>query len=65
MVQQYRTYIELPKFNEKYEIIAPQLTIHNLIVGTTYIDIGGTMKVNLIGNDELECKIQFFQRGWF
>jgi hypothetical protein len=23
------------------------------------------MKVNLIGNNELECKIQFSQRGWF
>ena len=55
--QQYRTYIELPNHNEKYEIIAPSLSAHNLIVGNPYVDLGGTMKVRLIGNDNLECKI--------
>ena len=29
------------------------------------MDIGGTMKIRLIGNEELDCQIRFIKRGWF
>ena len=43
-IQQYRTYIEFEQLHEKYEIQSPVLSVHNLIIGTPYIDIGGSMK---------------------
>jgi hypothetical protein len=41
-IQQYKTYIEFGDHNEKYEITAPVFSAHNLIIGTPYVDIGGT-----------------------
>jgi hypothetical protein len=41
-IQQYRTYIELQDHKEKYEITAPVFSAHNLIIGTPYVDLGGT-----------------------
>ena len=29
------------------------------------MDIGGTMKIRVIGNEELECQVRFIKRGWF
>lgn len=40
------------------------MSAHNLIIGTTYIDIGDNMTVtNLKTNDV--CVIKFTRRGWF
>lgn len=41
VVQMYKKYMELLPFNETYEVSAPEVSIHNLIIGTPYIDIGG------------------------
>jgi len=62
--QQYKTYVELADFNETYEITAPTISVHNIIIGTTYIDIGGTGSVRLLGNEELKCTIHFTKKGW-
>ena len=51
MSQQFRTYIDLPEFNERYEFIAPVMSMHNMVIGTPYIDIGETMKVNKEGTN--------------
>lgn len=38
----FRHYVQLDKVNnEKYEIIQPIMSVHNLIIGTMYIDLGG------------------------
>jgi hypothetical protein len=29
------------------------------------MDIGGTMKIRIIGNDDYDCQIRFIKRGWF
>jgi len=63
-LQQFRTYIELKPYGEKYEVQAPTLSAHNLIIGTPYIDIGGTSKVRLVGKDELEINLRWTKRGW-
>lgn len=38
--QQYRTYIDLPKYNERYEMEMPVLSAHNLVIGRMYVDAG-------------------------
>lgn len=53
--QQYRTYVDLPDHKERIEIQAPTLSVHNLIVGTMYMDIGGTMKARILDNENLHC----------
>ena len=61
--QQYRTYIYFEDLDEKYEIVAPTLSAHNLIIGTPYVDIGGTSRIRLLGSD-LTCQLRFTKRGW-
>lgn len=63
--QQYRTYVELKDHRETYELMAPTLSIHNLIVGTPYIDIGGRFKCHILGQDNLKAEVRFHKRGWF
>lgn len=41
-------YIDLDKFGERYEVIMPMLSAHNLIIGKMYIDIGDTMTVKKV-----------------
>lgn len=38
----YREYVQLEEFGETYEITLPTVSLHNLIIGTMYIDIGGS-----------------------
>jgi hypothetical protein len=66
-------YIDLDKFGERYEINLPLMSVHNLIVGKMYIDIGDTMTVKkvpitkslILGDEEVSCSINFTRRGWF
>lgn len=50
------------------------MSVHNLIIGSPYVDIGGGMKVNLVqwgegvkGGSPVEycAAIRFTKRGWF
>ena len=43
--QQYRHYFTFTRFNETYELVQPIFSIHNLVIGTMYVDIGETMTV--------------------
>lgn len=51
MSQQFRAYVDLPDHGERYEVELPILSMHNLIIGTPYIDIGEVMRVNKLGSD--------------
>ena len=64
MNQQFRTYIDLVDFNERYEFIAPSMSMHNLVIGTPYIDIFETCKVKKEGTNQIAI-IKFERRGWF
>lgn len=46
--QQYRTYIDLERFKERYEMEMPVMSAHNLIIGRTYVDIGDSMTVRKV-----------------
>jgi len=50
------TYLRIE--NEVYKIIPPTLSVHNLLVGTTYIDVGGTMTVTKLVNDKPDIKFE-------
>ena len=45
----YKEYINLLPFNESYEFCAPTLSVHNLIIGQPYIDVGGRGFAKLLG----------------
>jgi len=53
--------------DEVYKLIAPTFSVHNLIVGTPYIDIGGMVHVIKLvrGEPDIKFETQFFNRGWF
>lgn len=46
--QEYRVYIDLHKFKERYELDLPVMSAHNLIIGRTYVDIGDTLTVRKV-----------------
>jgi len=58
-------YVHLDKFDETYELILPILSVHNLIIGTTYVDIGETMTVINVNKPNYRCEVRFERRGWF
>lgn len=33
----------LDQYDETYELIMPLLSVHNLVIGTMYVDIGETL----------------------
>ena len=60
----YKEYIEMEDFGETYEITLPTVSVHNLIIGTMYTDIGGGASVRLLGNQDLDCQLRYTKRGW-
>lgn len=56
--------MDLPDFNERYEVEFPTMSLHNFIIGTPYIDIGEQMKIHKEGSRQ-KCFITFHRRGWF
>ena len=64
MNQQFRAYLDLPDFGERYECEFPTLSLHNFILGTPYIDIGETMTINKADSQQ-KAVIDFHRRGWF
>ena len=57
----YRAYIDLN--DEKYEITVPTFSVHNLIFGRTYTDLGGEMIVRNLTTTEYSIS-EFTRRGW-
>ena len=62
---EYRQYIELEEFGEKYEIILPTISTHNIVIGSMYNDIGGISTINSLTNDTLKCELKYSKRGWY
>ena len=61
----YRVYVHLEKFNETYELNLPILSLHNLVIGSMYVDIGETMTVVNLSKPNEKCEVKFERRGWF
>lgn len=60
----HKQIITLTKFNETYELTAPPTSIHNLIIGKLYVDIGGTATIKCLENPNVTAETKFFLRGW-
>jgi len=63
--QQFKTFIKLDKFDEIYELESPVFSVHNLIIGQIYVDIGETLTVVNKSRPEEQCKVKFTRRSWF
>jgi len=35
-----------------------------MIIGTPYVDIGGTGHIRILGDSDLKCQIHYTKRGW-
>ena len=64
LYHQYRTYVDLLDYKERVEIQTPSMSVHNLVIGTMYLDIGGTLKSRILDNPNLGCQIRFTKKGW-
>ena len=64
ITQQFRSFVNLPDFNERYEVEFPVMSMHNLVIGKSYFDLGETMKIHKEGTDQ-KALINFIRRGWF
>lgn len=62
----YKYYVELgpAQNNERYEIELPCISAHNLIIGTPYLDLGGTSTIKNLNKPNEICVVEFHKRGW-
>jgi hypothetical protein len=61
----YKEQCELTNFGEIYDIVPVNISVHNLIIGTPYLDFGGNAYVrNKACPNELYAEITFHKRGW-
>lgn len=67
MTQKYRTYFHFDRYDESYELLAPVVSVHNLVplMGAMYTDVGETMTITSLQRPEERCEIAFSRRGWF
>ncbi len=62
----YKYYVEMGPAhnNERYEIELPTISAHNLIIGTPYLDLGGTATIKNLSKPNEISSIEFHKRGW-
>jgi hypothetical protein len=65
VTHQYRVYIDLLEFGESYEIVQPVVSVHNLVIGTLYLDLGESLLVKCLTDPSLRADVKFERRGWF
>lgn len=63
ITSKYKTYLKFG--DDDYELTQPVMTLNNLIIGTTYLDICETMTVKSIKRPEHKCEVKFEQRGFW
>jgi len=64
-VQKFRAYVHLSKFDETYELHAPALSVHNVIIGKHYVDLGETGTIICMQRPNERAEIKYIRRGWF
>ena len=67
-INQHRVFVDLEvgaqRTKERYEIVWPIISAHNLIFGNLYVDMGDRMTIRNLNNREYAL-IDFTRRGWF
>jgi hypothetical protein len=58
-------YIEMKPYNERFLLQQPILSVHNLIIGSPYLDAQGRGYIrNMACPNEQYVDIEFHKRGW-
>jgi len=65
ITQQYRSYFHFDLFDETYEVIPPIFSIHNIVIGQMYVDIGESMTIINQKRPNERAEVRFERRGWF
>lgn len=65
ITQQFRSYFHFDLFDETYEVIPPIFSIHNIVIGEMYVDIGESMTIINQKRPNERVDIKFERRGWF
>ena len=60
----FKEYIEMRPWKERYIMEQPLLSVHNLIIGTPYLDAGGKGVIRNLANPDRYVEIDFHKRGW-
>lgn len=60
----FRFYIEFDSTGEKFEITQCYISVHNLIIGTPYVDLGGKSCIRNLNIADEHCELEFYHRGW-
>lgn len=61
----FKEYINLTNFNERFTIEPCDMSVHNLIIGSPYLDAGGRGYIrNVSCPTEQYVEITFHKRGW-
>lgn len=60
-----KDYFEFLPHNERFAMRTPGLSIHNIIIGTPYLDLAGKLYLrNMDMPNEKYSVVEFFKRGW-
>lgn len=64
-VNMYKENMELTSHGERYITQSPPISVHNLIIGTPYLDVGGKHFVrNAACPKDQYVEIDYFKKGW-
>jgi hypothetical protein len=65
MTNPYKEYIEMRPHKERFQLEQPNLSVHNLIIGSPYLDAGGKGYIrNTACPNDRYVEIEFFKKGW-
>lgn len=64
-VNMFKEYLEFRPHGERFLLEQPTLSVHNLVIGSPYMDAGGKGYLrNVACPNEQYVEIEFHKRGW-
>lgn len=61
----YKEYMEIRPYKERFLCEQPNLSVHNLIIGSPYLDAGGKGYIrNVACPNDRYVELTFQKRGW-
>jgi len=60
----FKEYIELKPHKERFIMEQPNLSVHNLIIGSPYLDAGGKSYIRNVNCTDQYVELDFQKRGW-
>lgn len=56
---------DIKNHGEQFTLKTAQMSLHNLVMGKPYMDLGDTAVITNSAKPSQRCEIDFFNRGWF